>query len=310
MSIPFGSQMSSRATMDRPDPTAGTDENAAPGLEVRLLGGFTVLRGGVPVAGPWRTEKARALVKLLALAPDHALQRDQVLEWLWPEQDPAAAANNLYFVLHVARRVLDCKAAGTTTILTLRDGVLRLAPPGGVATDVALFEQAARAAGDDLVGVERALAHYSGDLLPEDRYADWAAGRRRVAARALPGAPGSAGRLARPARRVGGGDRGAGAHHRCGRDPRGGARRVDARLRCYRSAGEGATPVRRLADDHAARVGRRSRSGHQALHAAIRAGDYPVPPANAASTARHSLPLPPRLLGRAEALAASTALLA
>src|SRR5690349_18350259 len=78
-------------------------EAAAPGLTIRLLGGFAIARGDVSLHGPWRTEKARALVKLLALAPDLTLHRDQVLEWLWPEQDPAAAANNLYFVIHAAR---------------------------------------------------------------------------------------------------------------------------------------------------------------------------------------------------------------
>ena len=37
-------------------------------MQIRLLGGFAVERGGQPVdAGAWRLRKARTLVKLLAL---------------------------------------------------------------------------------------------------------------------------------------------------------------------------------------------------------------------------------------------------
>jgi tetratricopeptide (TPR) repeat protein len=65
-------------------------------LRVRLLGGFAVQVGSRPVPpGGWRLRKARDLVKLLALAPEHRLHREQVMELLWPERDAAAATNNL-----------------------------------------------------------------------------------------------------------------------------------------------------------------------------------------------------------------------
>jgi DNA-binding SARP family transcriptional activator len=107
MGAQIGQQMSVGMTMERRHAAEEEARAAAPGLTIRLLGGFAILRGCVPLSGPWRTEKARSLVKLLALAPDHALHRDQVLEWLWPERDPAASANNLHFALHAARRILD-----------------------------------------------------------------------------------------------------------------------------------------------------------------------------------------------------------
>ena len=158
----------------------GVGEVAGSGLAIRLLGGFAVLRDGVPLTGPWRTEKARTLVKLLALAPDQLLHRDQALEYLWPELDPAAAANNLYFTLHAARRMLDAAGGTGATSLIFRAGLLRLAPPGGLATDVAAFEAAAGEAlgGGEAARYEAAIALYAGELLPEDRYADWASGRR------------------------------------------------------------------------------------------------------------------------------------
>jgi predicted ATPase/DNA-binding SARP family transcriptional activator len=169
--------------MDSHQTLANAATPAGSCLVIRLLGGFGVTRAGTAVAGPWRGEKARALVKLLALAPDHVLHRDQILDHLWPELEPAAAANNLYFTLHVARRAL-AGAAGDVAApdLVLRDGLLRLAPPGGLTTDVAAFEAAALSArdSDDPPRCEAALALYTGELLPEDRYAEWTIGRREA----------------------------------------------------------------------------------------------------------------------------------
>jgi hypothetical protein len=74
---------------------------------------------------PWRLRKAKTLVKLLVLAPGHRLHREQVIAVLWPDRPPAAAANNLHQVLHVARRQLDGGEAGRRR-LRLEDDVLSL----------------------------------------------------------------------------------------------------------------------------------------------------------------------------------------
>ncbi len=169
--------------LERPDAADGGDNDTAPdgsALRLQLLGGFRLLRGQRPIEVAWRTEKARSLVKILALAPGQRLHREQIFEALWPDLDPAAAANNFHFTLHAARRVLD--AGDEPTGLLLRKQVLHLAPPGGVATDVAAFEAAVADArrGDNPDVCEAALALYTGDLLPEDRYEDWAVARREV----------------------------------------------------------------------------------------------------------------------------------
>ena len=76
-------------------------------VSLRLLGGFEAAVDGVIVAeSAWRLKKARELVKLLALATGHRLHREQAMDVLWPERDPAAAANNLHQVVHVARKAL------------------------------------------------------------------------------------------------------------------------------------------------------------------------------------------------------------
>jgi predicted ATPase/DNA-binding SARP family transcriptional activator len=148
-------------------------------MRVQLLGGFGVEVGGHSVdAAGWRLRKARTVVKLLALAPDHRLHREYLLDLLWPDLAPPAAANNLHQALHVARRALMGSEVGG--LLELRDQVVVLRADGLVDVDAARFRALARAAlnDGDLDGLRAADAAYAGELLPEDRYEEWARGPR------------------------------------------------------------------------------------------------------------------------------------
>src|SRR4051794_36454796 len=70
------------------------------GLGLRLLGGFAAWVDGAPVDGAtWRRRKVSRLVKLLALAPEHRLHREQVEGLLWPALDPRAVSQNLHHTL-------------------------------------------------------------------------------------------------------------------------------------------------------------------------------------------------------------------
>ena len=77
-------------------------------VRIRMLGGFEVhIDSGAAVpAGVWRLNKARSLLKLLALAEGNRMHRDAVVEALWPDLAAAAGANNLHQALHAARRAL------------------------------------------------------------------------------------------------------------------------------------------------------------------------------------------------------------
>jgi predicted ATPase/DNA-binding SARP family transcriptional activator len=154
------------------------DAHDTPALLIRLLGGFTITLGEHPVTeDAWRGQKVRALLKLLALAPAQRLARDQLLDMLWPDFTPDAAASNLYSTLTVARKIL----AGVAT-LRLRAGMVALYAPGGIRIDVSEFMQAATHARGSLDSADyrAALAWYGGELLPDDRYEDWAAAPRET----------------------------------------------------------------------------------------------------------------------------------
>ncbi len=94
---------------------------------------------------------------MLALAREHRLHREQVIEALWPELSYDAALANLHKAAHFARR-----AIGESDAVVVHGGRVALAPRAVVKTDVERFE------------AENDPALYSGELLPEDRYAEWA----------------------------------------------------------------------------------------------------------------------------------------
>ena len=129
-------------------------------------------------------QKARSIIKLLALMPDLSMHRDELIEHLWPEFDPVAGNNNLHRTLHAARRALDSPgmSGGAAPTLRLRGPKVVLEPAELVWIDVNAFVQSAREArsNNSVRGYLDALSLYTGELLPEDRYDDWAAGMRET----------------------------------------------------------------------------------------------------------------------------------
>jgi len=156
---------------------------AASLLEIGLLGRFRIVIDGVAVEDrAWTRRKSKTLIKLLALQPLHQLHREQVMEFLWPEQEPEAALNNLHKTIHAARRALDpnLKAGADSQFILTQGQQVLLRAPGGVRIDVEEFERRASEAlrASDPAAGESALELYEGDLLSEDLYEDWAAARR------------------------------------------------------------------------------------------------------------------------------------
>ncbi|WP_326631547.1 AAA family ATPase [Streptomyces sp. NBC_01762] len=153
-----------------------------PLLRLHLFGGFRVTRdGGPPLADKWPRPSARALVKLLAVSPGHSLHREQAMEICWPDSDNQAALGSLRVALHAARRAIEPELAprASSSYLTGEGTLLRL-DPHTVVIDADQAENLAERAlaSGSAEALTAALAAFTGELLPEDRYAPWAEARR------------------------------------------------------------------------------------------------------------------------------------
>ncbi len=160
------------APYDQADP-ASSSPSPSPSplsLELRMLGGFSLFEEGAdrtPAPGNPAT-----LVKLLAL--HGSMTADEVLDRLWPDADVSTARSRL-------RNTLNRLRSRSGEVVERRAELLELS--ASVVSDVAGFE---RAAAEALAAprhrraglARRAVARYAGDLLPGDRYEDWAAGPR------------------------------------------------------------------------------------------------------------------------------------
>jgi DNA-binding SARP family transcriptional activator len=167
------------------------DAEPAPALAIESLGGFRVLRDGAPVPrSEWRSRKARDLLKILVARHGRPVQRDALIEALWPGEDPARCANRLSVALSTLRGVLDPgRRFGADHFVASTGGALALVLDH-VAVDLEAFLGHAGAglalrndgrpeeAHERLVAAEAA---YAGDLLEEDLYEDWAVAAREDA---------------------------------------------------------------------------------------------------------------------------------
>jgi DNA-binding SARP family transcriptional activator len=142
-------------------------------LEYRLLGGFRLSRSGAPVApAAWGRPMAARLARFL-LVHRESVPEDQLLEAFWPDRDPVAARRCL------AVSVSRCRAVLGSAALACNSRSYQLAISGTDSVDVDDFERAsalalARPAGRGrLTALEDAARLWTGEPLPEDRYADW-----------------------------------------------------------------------------------------------------------------------------------------
>lgn len=155
----------------------------APTTAIRSLGVFRVYRDGQPISPTaWQSKKARDLLKILVARRGRPVPREQLMELLWPDEDPVKAANRLSVLLSTVRSVVDPDRQGmdTSPIVTDRSAVhLDLEQ---VEVDVEHFLVAAQSGIDSHEQGQKdattllivAETQYSGDFLEDDPYESWA----------------------------------------------------------------------------------------------------------------------------------------
>jgi DNA-binding SARP family transcriptional activator len=95
--------------------------------------------------------KAAHLLLCLALAPEHRLVRDQLLERIWPQVDPALANQSLHSLVHYLHKLTRSLLDGAS-ILLYQHGYYQLNTANGVWVDLDQFEEWSEQGKDLLAG--------------------------------------------------------------------------------------------------------------------------------------------------------------
>ena len=148
-------------------------------LRICLLGPFRVERDGETIPHrAWARPKDRALLKLLALDLGHLVPQDRLLDALWPDLEPASAANSLHASVSRLRKLL-----GPAPLIRHDAAGYTLAAPDAVWVDIEEFRRLLGRArewrrlgawGPAAQAYRAAAALYRGDLFEDDPYVEWA----------------------------------------------------------------------------------------------------------------------------------------
>ncbi len=163
-----------------------------PTIRVLTFGTLQVIRGDHHVTeGDWHTRQARQLLKILITERPRPVSTDRLIEILWPQSTPDAAATTLRSAINALRNVLEPERpnrAPSRYIITQTPGyAFHLLPE--IWLDVDAFEHKLTAAqhitgqspaelAQRLQMLEEAVALYQDDYLVSDPYADWAEAER------------------------------------------------------------------------------------------------------------------------------------
>ncbi|MHB8066758.1 MAG: BTAD domain-containing putative transcriptional regulator [Desulfobaccales bacterium] len=159
-----------------------------PSLRIYLLGQFRVLLGSKEIpAARWKSRKAKTLLQFLIYSrPRGYLNKEVLMELLWPEEAPGITAKRFHVALASLRKTLEPEIVrGVTSSYISRVGDsyrIDLGEEGWVDLENFTAElERARKESDP----ETSIAHfvkaeslYSGDFLEEDLYSEWCSGAR------------------------------------------------------------------------------------------------------------------------------------
>jgi LuxR family transcriptional regulator, maltose regulon positive regulatory protein len=144
-------------------------------LWVRTLGPFNVWRGDNPITSrDWQREKARQLFQLLINYRGQMLQREQIVDLLWPDLSASSAVNDFKVALNALTHALEPKRPrnAPSYFIARQGNAYGINPQAAIATDAEVF--AALSASDETENLQIALALYESDYLPDCCYYDWA----------------------------------------------------------------------------------------------------------------------------------------
>jgi LuxR family maltose regulon positive regulatory protein len=151
-------------------------------LRIQALGQFRVWLGERELSDKaWQRGKAKQLLQLLLTKRQHLLAREEIFSYLWAESDEEAASRDFKVALNALNKALEPnREARASAFFIQRHGSsygFNLA--SGYHIDVEEFEKlltlgmAETEPRQAVSLLEKGLAYYQGEYLPDCRYEDW-----------------------------------------------------------------------------------------------------------------------------------------
>ena len=157
-----------------------SDQTPLPALHVRTFGAFSVVTEGQPVV--FRRNKSRLLLEILITKNLGPIHEEVIIEWLWPDSDPARSRGNLQTCVKELRKDLDpYHDPRGKSYIDYADRHYALVLPDQSTIDVLEFKRLAgtlstrASTGESLSDqherdLRYALSLYRGDYLPQERF--------------------------------------------------------------------------------------------------------------------------------------------
>jgi LuxR family maltose regulon positive regulatory protein len=158
-------------------------QELSPALKIHFFGKFRVFIGEkeLPIE-TWQSKKALNLFKFLVFYRSRGyINKEMLMEFLWPDEDPQKSANRLHVALNFLRKALEPKLAKgiTSSYILSNAGAYKLNMGGEGWVDIEEFSRELKDAKKEKSTEEsirhylKALDLYEGDFLEEDLYIDW-----------------------------------------------------------------------------------------------------------------------------------------
>lgn len=148
-------------------------------LWIRTLGPFYAWRGDALVSNQdYKRDKARRLLQLLVTNRRKMLQRDQIIDCLWPDLPGDNALRDFKVALNALNKALEPdRTANEPPFFIVRKGeAYGLNPQARVMIDADQFEQLSKS--KEMDDLAEAISLYEDDFLPDCPYKEWTFGER------------------------------------------------------------------------------------------------------------------------------------
>ena len=158
---------------------SGIDYHPGYTLVVQTLGTFEVFQGDTLISpADWQREKARQLFQLLLTFRGEWLQREQIVDRLWPDLGVDAALRDFKVALNALNKALEpSRPRGVSSFFIIRrENQYVLNPLAKILLDSEVFE--GLASGTEQKDLKLALQVYQGDYLTDSLYNEWTLDKR------------------------------------------------------------------------------------------------------------------------------------